>query len=424
MKKNLIIIVNSYPYEYGEPYLEDEVKILENYFEKIYFVIPEKQFLKNLETQNYYVPKNIAGIIKYAQPFTKAQKLKSLFNIFSTAILSEIKIIRKTYKLPITFFKLKVLLSLYAKGKDFKNTLQKLVIDESLKSAEIVLYSYWCNEFAIAIALLKQENPQFNCYTRVHGGDLYFHRNGENYLPLRTFLASQLNNIISISESGKTYLQQKINAPQLNNKIICSKIGTLPIEKVFANDVTTQLNILTLAFLSDLKRIEILIDALGTIENVNINWTHIGGGHKHYEDFVKQHATSKLDKKQNIKYEFIGSTPKHKAFEIIRQRNIHLLVNTSVYEGIPVSMMEALSMGIPVLGIDVGAVNEIVINGISGTLLPTNATYIDVAKEIIHFATLENAAFQDHKDKAFNFWQQHYSAQNNFKKLAECLTQQ
>ena len=52
------------------------------------------------------------------------------------------------------------------------------------------------------------------------------------------------------------------------------------------------------------------------------------------------------------------------------QEKYDLLMNVSYFEGIPVSMMEALSVGIPLLGPDVGGVSEIIKNGYNGFLVP------------------------------------------------------
>jgi hypothetical protein len=76
-----------------------------------------------------------------------------------------------------------------------------------------VFYNYWCEDSAIALALLKRKHPTIKTITRLHGWDVYFEVSEVNYLPFRHFIATHLDGLFPISEKGKNYVKEvwKIN---------------------------------------------------------------------------------------------------------------------------------------------------------------------------------------------------------------------
>jgi len=52
-------------------------------------------------------------------------------------------------------------------------------------------------------------------------------------------------------------------------------------------------------------------------------------------------------------------------------RSIDIYLNTSVHEGIPMSILEAMASGVPVVAPDVGGIGEIITHGMDGYLIPT-----------------------------------------------------
>ena len=72
--------------------------------------------------------------------------------------------------------------------------------------------------------------------------------------------------------------------------------------------------------------------------------------------------------------------------EVYKYYNEHcadLFINVSSSEGLPVSIMEAISFGIPVIATDVGGTGEIVKNGISGFLINRDFETVELAKKIM-----------------------------------------
>lgn len=72
-------------------------------------------------------------------------------------------------------------------------------------------------------------------------------------------------------------------------------------------------------------------------------------------------------------------------------------------EGVPVSIMEAFSVGIPALATDVGGVAELV-NGQNGALLSAEVTIGEIAQKIQYFSELANEKMQAYRQAAFETW--------------------
>ncbi|VFQ44446.1 glycosyl transferase family 1 [Desulfoluna butyratoxydans] len=67
------------------------------------------------------------------------------------------------------------------------------------------------------------------------------------------------------------------------------------------------------------------------------------------------------------RFSFAGHVTDMPAF----YRSIDIYLNTSVHEGIPMSILEAMAAGVPVVAPDVGGLGEIITHGRDGYLVPT-----------------------------------------------------
>ena len=90
----------------------------------------------------------------------------------------------------------------------------------------------------------------------------------------------------------------------------------------------------------------------------------------------------------------------------------------SISEGIPVSIMEACAMGMPILATDVGGVNEIVYDGVNGILLPDTATVEEFVSAIYKFALMDKNKYESMVNQCKKIWGEKYDAKANFSKFA------
>ena len=142
--------------------------------------------------------------------------------------------------------------------------------------------------------------------------------------------------------------------------------------------------------------------------NLDIKWIHFGDGEQMKE-------LKKIIKKfpNNIKVDLMGWVDNKSVLEYYKNHSVDLFINFSFQEGIPVSIMEALSFGIPVLAYDIYALHEI-INSHNGVLLNQNANKESIAKELKK--ALKRSFI---KEKIKLNWKENYSAKENYSRFIE-----
>ena len=277
------------------------------------------------------------------------------------------------------------------------------LLRQKFSGSEHFFYSYWLNDAAVALAFLKASEIKIS---RAHGWDVYFERHPYNYLPLRKFLADKLNGIFTISENGKLYLNEKTNRSE---KIIVSRLGTLNDFQFEDKIDDAELNVISISNLIPLKRVDLIGEALQIINNPNINWHHFGDGAL-FEEIKSKFPSGN----------FHGFTENKKIKEFLADHSANsVLINASSTEGIPVSMMEAMSFGIPCIGTNVGGVSEIIEDGINGFLMPAELSAKTAADFISKYFSLSNAEKQNFRRNARNIWETKYNAEKNYREFTE-----
>ena len=92
----------------------------------------------------------------------------------------------------------------------------------------------------------------------------------------------------------------------------------------------------------------------------------------------------------------------------------HVFLNVSISEGIPVSIMEALSFGIPTIATNVGGTKEIVFDKRNGFLLPVDfelTQLVDYIMDIYNDVSSSKCLFRHEARKS---WRENYSADVNY----------
>jgi glycosyltransferase involved in cell wall biosynthesis len=113
--------------------------------------------------------------------------------------------------------------------------------------------------------------------------------------------------------------------------------------------------IITVANLVSVKRIEDLIKAVHNLDDERINLTIIGSNSNDYGQEM-QALTQSLQLGKQI--EFLGKQPDVRPF--FSQADLYVI--SSEKEGMPMALVEAMSMGIPTLGTDIYGINFVLKN--------------------------------------------------------------
>ena len=122
----------------------------------------------------------------------------------------------------------------------------------------------------------------------------------------------------------------------------------------------------------------------------------------------------------NVRHHFLGNLPNDKVISFYKNNPVDLFVHVSSSEGgVPVSIMEAQSCGIPVVATSVGGSKEIVSDEV-GKLLKENPTPEQIAENISSILDNPELAIEKRKTSKLN-WQDHYNADKNYAEFASRL---
>lgn len=110
-----------------------------------------------------------------------------------------------------------------------------------------------------------------------------------------------------------------------------------------------------------------LFSLLEALKGSEYSLTIIGSGEQ-------EEALKKFAEENGICVNFTGNVPNHRLPELLNGHEVFIL--PSLYEGMPKTLLEAMSCGMPVIGTDVKGINEVIVNGVNGILCGTDPVSI------------------------------------------------
>jgi glycosyltransferase involved in cell wall biosynthesis len=405
-EKTLLFFTAGFPYGIGETFIEAELPFLSKKFNKI-FIIPVCD--SPVAEDRRELPSNFE-LNRFENSARTTDKINCLLNFwFWKGFLSDFK--RKRNTNILSFFKVNFYQA--SRAVNLFKQAEKLLKDHK-DNNQYAAYSYWLNESAIACALLKKSGIAEIAISRCHGWDVYEERHKPDFLPFRKFLAENLNSICCISEQGHQYMQKNFKIPA--SQLSVFRLGTKKI--ALSPSVNERMTIVSCSSVIPLKRVGLIAEALSHV-NIPITWIHFGDGPL-FEN-LRQIVKKAEDTNSNLKVELKGSCANHAILEFYQSNTVDLFVNVSETEGLPVSMMEAMSAGIPVIGTDVGGVSEIVRDNFNGFLLPQNPSPEEVASKILYFHNLPKEEKLRLRKNAREHWEKNFNAEKNYTAFADFL---
>lgn len=410
MSACLIMLTNTYPFNGGEYFIENEIDIVSRYFDKIMIFALDAD--KNAPLTRS-VPENTQAMItgKYLRKRERAGDLiGAVLNMpFAEKKDGETDIRRKLFS---EYFRAR-------SERQFKQVLEKLSAEELKKYDEVIIYSYWLFVPASVAVKLKEHLIKMGVkvkktVSRAHRYDLYEERNPLKYLPEREYLLKNLDGVFTCSKDGERYLKEKYL--RFSEKIYYSPLGTKDHGKVSLKK-HDDFTIVTCSSLNPVKRVWRAADALSLYSGEKeIKWIHIGGSGKKLRK-LKNYTSDKLSGK-NVSFEFIGQMTNDKVNEFYLNNPPDLFLNVSESEGVPVSIMEAASFGIPVLAADCGGTGEVVESSVTGKLISKDFSDSELMREIENFMLLSENEIHRISQAGRSMWAEKYNAEKNYTDFA------
>ena len=403
--KELILITSSFPTENDEPFLKNEFPYLKKKFDKIGFVVVSKTIPNDLQLSQF----GEHDVVEMRINTTNKFKLL-VSGIFTKLFWRESIYVLSNIQLRYFFSSLKVAIVSLDNAKLIRRELEKKLA--SSQSTSVVIYSYWGDSGAIAAAQLADHPKVHKVVTRVHGWDVYFEIHSPPYLPFRSFLQKKCDAIYPISDKGKLTIEKVWKVPSDN--VVTAKLG-VDQQTPRHNARDGVFTLVSCSNLIPLKRVELIAEAV-LLLNRPIKWVHFGDG----SEWDRIQALVNQKKKAQHDIVFFGNVENEVVLDFYRNNQVDVFINASTTEGIPFSIMEAISFGIPVLATTVGGNTEIV-DDTNGSLMSENPTAREIATQLERFMALDETTYQQYVAASYHKWKNEYNASKNFTEFADAI---
>lgn len=407
-RKVLIVLANEFPFGKNEAYMEAEVKYWKK-FDAVFLL--SLQLGKKSSEVKREIPENIKVIpVRLNIP---AYILYIFRTLLDANLYSELHMLINNKN-----FSLRTIAQvfLYISRAHYESDYVRNILKDRISiNDDLVFYSYrFGYQPYVAILLNKKLAIHGKIYSRAHGYDLYENRKKSGYIPMRNLLLKKIVKCFPCSENGSKYLRDRY--PLYKNKIETRYLGTED-HGVNISKRDKEFQLVSCSNISEVKRIHLIVDALSSISDQNIKWTHYGSGP--LSDTIKGMASKKLP--PNVKVEWKGSVSNNLILDDYGKGNYNLFVNVSSSEGLPVSIMEATSAGIPCIATDVGGTSELIKNSINGFLMNEDVSPEDIAANILRFIKMSDEQYERFCENARNIWKEKFSADVNYQKFVDEL---
>jgi len=363
MKPTLLLFTDHFPFGVSEPFLADELPYLAETFHQI-TIVP-------LDSSGDSVQRVVPGNVTIFHPDIKNYKSKKILllhgffgkgnlgSIFTDLLCSGAW---RNHKKLVHWFTVALMIRSYL---PLFFRLMKQVQDPE----QTVVYFYWGQRWSQLLPFMHQ--PFKKVVIRFHGSDLYENLY-QGYIPFRKRQLELADGIFTISDTGRRYLKERY--PEVAEKIQLARLGSSdhgrnPDKKKDQPHYV----IVSCAGLIRVKRVPLIPEILNQT-TLPIHWYHFGDGPQ-----MQELRSKSAEPPKHIVCHLMGHVDHDALLRFYQTVPVDLFLNVSYSEGVPVSIMEALSFGIPVMATDVGGTGELV-NDTNGQLIPRDFSPVETAR--------------------------------------------
>lgn len=406
--ERLVLITSSFPFGAGEQFLESEVKHWDR--DDIDVVIAPVAATGRARE----VPSGISVDTSLADVRTPAMKrLFLLRTLIHPLLVRELFTMARVTGRPrlvnirtCVYATSNTLLILHALRR-----LQRKLGDIDL------IYSYWGDVSAIAAVLLKEQGRARRVVARSHGSDLYEHCFAGGYSPLKRAVLPYADLVCPVSDNGREHLLERFDLSE--DKVVTHRLSVDVPSETAVPSPAGEFRVLSCSSLTDVKRVDRIVDALAiaasSMPDRRIRWMHVGDGDQ--AQVVHEHAARVLPG-ASVLYEFAGQVEHTAVLELLIRGRFDVFVNSSSSEGVPVSAMEAMAAGIPVIAPTVGGIPEL-LDSDCGWLTNAQAQAAEIAQRLV--SASEGGDNAERRSIAREKVQHRYGVTNYDSFISQCL---
>ncbi len=401
-KKNLYIFTRKFPFgDITEIFLKNELEIANQLFNIILIPLTRTRYSRG-------IPDDI-----FINDCCYRRKLFLYLTVLYEILFS------KLFWSALLFQKNRIIkMSISQKKFYITNLVGAYIIYSAIKHKKInvednaIIYTYWFSYAPLGISMLKENGFLKSNYfiSRAHSYEI--HEEELNIIfPCRNLTFKNIDRVYSISHKGANLLIEKY--PNYKEKIFVSHLGVPEIKDTNGAN-SNSIKIISCSGVRAEKRIDLLYKSINEYAISNkkrIEWTHIGDG-------PKMKILKKLveNKSNMLNVNLIGQIDNNDIIEIYRTNSYNIFINLSLTEGVPVSIMEAISSSIPVIATDVGETSEIV-NSETGTLVKSDFSQEEF-NEAVDYILNNNYTLSK---SCFSFYKKNFSSFDNYTNFYKSL---
>ena len=412
---HLVVFTTSYPFSrVVESFLDRELPHLSSVFDTVTFV--PRLYPPPGERLDRPLPENISSETSVMHDAQKESTAAYYLHLILSSLTSPefYAEFRRNYRPMLHPAGMRKALGYLGIALDVRDWVTQRVEAGLLDPARTLLYTYWFDGTALGAALAKRDFPEIRCVSRAHGYDLYAERYTPPYMPFEETRTCSLDRIYPVSEHGKRYLSAR--HPSCASGFRVARLGTGDPGFLTPPSLDGVFRVVSCSHIIPIKRIDLLVRGLAKAGRMQpdreFEWVHIGGGPLQAE--LATYADATLP--GNVSNRFTGYLTTAAVQEYYRQSPVDVFINVSESEGVPVSIMEAESCGIPVIATAVGGTPELVSDA-TGILLPEHPAPRDIAKAVDRLAADPGGA-RAMRSAGRENWERNYNANRNFSAFA------
>jgi glycosyltransferase involved in cell wall biosynthesis len=290
---------------------------------------------------------------------------------------------------------------------------------EAIPSVGCLAYTFWCGFLTAGLALMKREAPDLVLVSRAHGADLYAERHDPPYLPARAFTLQGLDRLLPDSQRGVDYVHERY--PWFASRCAVARMGVDDPGFVTRRSPAGHFAIASCSRIVPVKRVDLILRAIDQAArqrpDIAFEWHHVGDGSD--KEALETRAATTLS--ANVIARFPGYSSSADLFTFYRTQPVDAFLNASVSEGTPVSVMEAISCGIPVIATVVGG-NQEIVSELNGTLVSPDASAEEIGAAILRLLD-EPAVAAAKRNGSRHVWESRYNAATNYAAFARLLVE-
>lgn len=196
-----------------------------------------------------------------------------------------------------------------------------------------------------------------------HGSELMIFYNKTNILlkNLMVFFFNKVDLIVCLSEKWKSFFLKEFNP---NDILVLENIVEKPDKYVFQSEIKLPLKFLFLGLIGERKGIFDLLEAIKNRKDYFDNKIELLIGGNGQIDRLKKYV-NEYGLESIVKYQ--GWVIGEKKKELLKSCNLYIL--PSYNEGLPLSILEAMTYSLPIISTPVGGISEIVKENYNGFLI-------------------------------------------------------